>query len=39
MSKPMPKAEAAATSAPPAEPRKAVTAAEMGARQRDISVS
>jgi DNA topoisomerase-6 subunit B len=35
----MPKAEAAATSAPPAEPRKAVTAAEMGARQRDISVS
>ena len=35
----MPKAEAAATPAPPAEPRKAVTAAEMGARQRDISVS
>ncbi len=35
----MPKAEAAATPAPPAEPRKAVTAAEMGARQREISVS
>ena len=39
MSKPMPKAEAAATPAAPAEPRKVVTAAEMGARQRDISVS
>ncbi|HSQ13679.1 MAG TPA: DNA topoisomerase VI subunit B, partial [Candidatus Deferrimicrobium sp.] len=39
MSKPMPKAESAATPAAPAEPRKAVTAAEMGARQREISVS
>jgi DNA topoisomerase-6 subunit B len=35
----MPKTEAEATTAPPAEPRKAVTAAEMGARQREISVS
>ena len=39
MSKAMPKAEPAATPAPPVEPRKVVTAAEMGARQRDISVS
>ena len=38
MSKPMPKAEAAATPAPPAEPRKAVTAAEMGARQRNFRI-
>ncbi len=34
----MPKAEAEAAPAP-AEPRKTVTAAEMGARQREISVS
>jgi DNA topoisomerase VI subunit B len=39
MSKPMPKTEAEATTAPPGELRKAVTAAEMGARQREISVS
>src|SRR5512139_2618816 len=39
MSKPMPKTDAAATPVPPSEPRKAVTAAEMGARQREISVS
>jgi len=39
MSKPMPKAEAEIAPAPPALPRKSVTAAEMGARQREISVS
>ena len=35
----MPKPEVAATPAPPSEPRKIVSAAEMGARQREISVS
>jgi len=35
----MPKPEVAATPAPPSELRKIVTAAEMGARQREISVS
>jgi len=35
----MPKPDAEATPAPPSEPRKTVTAAEMGARQREISVS
>src|ERR1044072_3055219 len=39
MSKPMPKAEAESTPPPAAEAKKNVTAAEMGARQREISVS
>ncbi|HEY6089305.1 MAG TPA: DNA topoisomerase VI subunit B, partial [Gemmatimonadaceae bacterium] len=39
MSKPMPKRDAALNETPPIEPKKAVTAVEMGARQREISVS
>src|SRR5574341_217365 len=39
MSKPMLKAGAATSATPPAEPKTAVSAAEMGARQREISVS
>ena len=39
MAKPMPKADAATTEIPPVELRKTVTAVEMGARQREISVS
>ena len=35
----MPKADTEATPVTPAEPKKNVTAAEMGARQREISVS
>ena len=39
MAKPMPKADAAKTETAPVELRKTVTAVEMGARQREISVS
>ena len=39
MSKPMPKSDAGLNETPPAKPKKTVTAVEMGARQREISVS
>src|SRR5581483_9903778 len=39
MSKAMPKADSAPAAAPAAEPRATVSAVEMGARQREISVS
>src|SRR3970040_1791117 len=39
MAKPVVKSNAATASAQPSEPKAAVSAAEMGARQREISVS